>query len=609
MLLTELILSKRGPLAKVWLSAHQERKLSKQQALGVDVEESCDAILEQDEGPTTLRLSGQLMLGVTRIYSRKVQYLLDDCKETREKISIAFRPGIVDLPEDQIRANKNAITFSDLPTDFNVMDWNWTAPNVDLPAPPLPNLRPTTREFGAYNFGRPRAPSIYGGSQSSRHASHDGETSSHIDSGDFSGVDLGLQLDDMDVSMEQGRHVSVEPSQRAFSKEPSMRGSRLGSVGLQGMDDSFGPVDLDLNFGDDSLELPRLEERSRRESSALSTPPPASPSQAQLDVTPRTAARVQKDAAPKPKRARFLTADQELELPEDAFALPGEDSDILTTERFIASDLDSIRYAEMISRPDDYFLPKILVDNVPMIYAGPPGLAPDLASLFTFPANILRRNREEETTDPSANKRPRLEQDVEAARRDSLRLSEQAFDVGPSGFEDHTMDIGGGEMDLGAFDQVEVRTPPRGQSLAPSRAESLAREIQFGDSGDYPLAMFASSSRTESQSIPDTPTKSVVGAPRDDGNRGVSRNTGMAMGLLRRELEAIEAEDEEPKVVNFKEIAQGANRRAASAFFFELLVLGTKDMIQLKQPKPFGDINVKAKEGLWEGSGSAGIVA
>jgi len=47
-----------------------------------------DAILTQDDGPTTLRLSGQLMLGVTRIYSRKVQYLLDDCKETREKITL-----------------------------------------------------------------------------------------------------------------------------------------------------------------------------------------------------------------------------------------------------------------------------------------------------------------------------------------------------------------------------------------------------------------------------------------------------------------------------------------------------------------------------------------
>lgn len=40
MLLSELILSKRGPLAKVWIAAHQERKLSKQATLGVDVEES-----------------------------------------------------------------------------------------------------------------------------------------------------------------------------------------------------------------------------------------------------------------------------------------------------------------------------------------------------------------------------------------------------------------------------------------------------------------------------------------------------------------------------------------------------------------------------------------
>ena len=56
MLLTELILSKRGPLAKVWLSAHQERKLSKQQTLGVDVGESVgtsswfDLELAREEG-------------------------------------------------------------------------------------------------------------------------------------------------------------------------------------------------------------------------------------------------------------------------------------------------------------------------------------------------------------------------------------------------------------------------------------------------------------------------------------------------------------------------------------------------------------------------------
>lgn len=43
--------------------------------------------MTQEDGPVTLRLSGQLMLGVTRIYSRKAQYLFEDCKETRENIT------------------------------------------------------------------------------------------------------------------------------------------------------------------------------------------------------------------------------------------------------------------------------------------------------------------------------------------------------------------------------------------------------------------------------------------------------------------------------------------------------------------------------------------
>jgi cohesin complex subunit SCC1 len=40
MLLTEMLTDKRGPLAKIWMSAHQEKKLSKRDALGIDIEES-----------------------------------------------------------------------------------------------------------------------------------------------------------------------------------------------------------------------------------------------------------------------------------------------------------------------------------------------------------------------------------------------------------------------------------------------------------------------------------------------------------------------------------------------------------------------------------------
>lgn len=102
---SEAILSRRGPLAKVWLAAHMERKLSKTQTLQTDIEQaagaqfpsvlsqnpnrSClDAIMGQEVEVMALRLSGQLLLGVVRIYSRKAKYLLDDCNEALLKIKM-----------------------------------------------------------------------------------------------------------------------------------------------------------------------------------------------------------------------------------------------------------------------------------------------------------------------------------------------------------------------------------------------------------------------------------------------------------------------------------------------------------------------------------------
>jgi cohesin complex subunit SCC1 len=92
-----------------------------------------------------LRLSGQLLLGVVRIYSRKAKYLLDDCNEALLKIKMvcglllrsgilnrsaphqAFRPGVVDLTEDQLAVNRNAITLptSNLDLDILLPDMNW----------------------------------------------------------------------------------------------------------------------------------------------------------------------------------------------------------------------------------------------------------------------------------------------------------------------------------------------------------------------------------------------------------------------------------------------------------------------------------------------------
>ena len=66
-----------------------------------------------------LRTSGHLLLGVVRIYSRKAKYLLADCNEAFVKIKMAFRPGMVDLPEENREAAINAITLPEVFHDFD----------------------------------------------------------------------------------------------------------------------------------------------------------------------------------------------------------------------------------------------------------------------------------------------------------------------------------------------------------------------------------------------------------------------------------------------------------------------------------------------------------
>ncbi|XP_073390608.1 sister chromatid cohesion 1 protein 4 isoform X2 [Physcomitrium patens] len=69
------------------------------------------------EAPIALRLSGHLLLGVVRIYSRKVNYLFHDCSEALTKIKQAFQAGAVDLPPESSTAPFQAIT---LPESFDL---------------------------------------------------------------------------------------------------------------------------------------------------------------------------------------------------------------------------------------------------------------------------------------------------------------------------------------------------------------------------------------------------------------------------------------------------------------------------------------------------------
>ncbi|WVZ08291.1 hypothetical protein V8G54_021637 [Vigna mungo] len=79
------------------------------------------------EVPIALRLSSHLLLGVVRIYSRKVNYLFDDCSEALLKIKQAFRSTAVDLPPEESTAPYHSIT---LPETFDLDDFE--LPDSDI---------------------------------------------------------------------------------------------------------------------------------------------------------------------------------------------------------------------------------------------------------------------------------------------------------------------------------------------------------------------------------------------------------------------------------------------------------------------------------------------
>ena len=105
------LLSRKTPLGICWLASHSESKrLKRTQIFEFSISQSCDSIINP-EAPLALRLSGQLLLGVVRIYQRKLAFLETDAKNAID--GIQRKDGgnqNVDLPDGGMLP-ENAITL------------------------------------------------------------------------------------------------------------------------------------------------------------------------------------------------------------------------------------------------------------------------------------------------------------------------------------------------------------------------------------------------------------------------------------------------------------------------------------------------------------------
>jgi len=119
----------KGKLAPIWLAANWEKKLTKKEVHELSVRDAVRWIITPSQ-PLALRLSGKLLMGVVRLWQRKMAYLHEDCNDALRRIKKT-------LPGDRMKkkggsfATKQSMTmvsksdvhdlFSDMPTDLGMM--------------------------------------------------------------------------------------------------------------------------------------------------------------------------------------------------------------------------------------------------------------------------------------------------------------------------------------------------------------------------------------------------------------------------------------------------------------------------------------------------------
>ncbi|KAL7628760.1 sister chromatid cohesion protein 1 [Parahypoxylon ruwenzoriense] len=605
MFYSETLLQKTGPLARVWLSANLERKLSKTHILQSNLPDSVDAIITPNQAPMALRLSGQLLLGVVRIYSRKARYLLDDCNEALLKIKMAFRStGNNDIPENLNMPNREALMLPDriTPADnLNILpppDANWLLGQME-------DVSATPNSSGTRGRGRPSNRDInlqedFNNSQFLHDENMDEDEVALAPMDDLElDLDFGMDIDErpkMDKSIEMGRdapaarpveedifsELDIAPRAKGTDREPSLN-LDFGDDGIR-IADGDGDIQMDddfqFNIGDQSV-VPEMGgvpafDRARISESPLS------------DIDENIARDVeewtrlnntsiyepgQEPEEPEPlpqkksKKRKVFGLDPATQLTSAHIKEQQQNHEnILKTPSFIPRDTYFLALVEL--RNGGSFVSGVMAD------ARSKAWAPELRGLLSLdnirPVNDLKRKRDSGVADVGS------EEDQGASKSPRLDIGEddEALIVPDGGLGDRSVAPDGTILEIPADESV----------------------VQQHDDEDY--------QPREGSPIPafDETTAPIV-HPADSGP--VSLGTKHAVHVLRDLFgsEAATNEEKRKKSVVFQELLpEGRTSKAdATKMFFECLVLATKDAIKVEQKEGIlgGPIRVRGKRGLW----------
>jgi N terminus of Rad21 / Rec8 like protein len=105
----ELAFQKKGEFSKFFLAYYSEKKLTKSIVNSVDISSSVSSLIESQQN-LTLRVSGQLIIGIVRVFLKKCLFILSDL-ENFLAFSIAKNYDVA--AKEPINASTQYITLSD----------------------------------------------------------------------------------------------------------------------------------------------------------------------------------------------------------------------------------------------------------------------------------------------------------------------------------------------------------------------------------------------------------------------------------------------------------------------------------------------------------------
>lgn len=661
---TDALFAKQGPLAKVWLAAHWERKLSKTQLLQTSIPTSVETIVgdDDDDAPVALRLSGQLLLGIARIYSRKAKYLEDDCNDALLRIQVAFRSAsaVVDLSHDQLHLSRTAITLPD----------TLTAADLFMPEPVWANAALPDAAARSKHMARPADITLPDATldaldQDIPHGSDallagplpELDTSAHFD--------LGLEDESMHPPAKRAREWKPRGSARRSSARPNADLSlpdidaddSFASVGV-GRDAGapivdaaehvralVGDVDLSMDFSMDSgmapmeLEAPMHASTPPRERATTPlhdvTFEQAIAANAQL--TPRTAAKLRsaallrvESALQKGPRKRPVQ-DRVTDIGRSHVLQVRSAAATMSTSPHELRCLPATR-AELALLTAPKNAARDVQQTLSMTWGA---VVPRIDSALQAAMQLTARKQRVDLLAPHQDKQHWLRQVHEQAARQNVddeyphevgrRQSDAPWLTDEARFADlssETMrsaaDTTAGEKtlppadftlgDLPELPPLNDRPEPPAPRPEPMDVEEpeLRRSTRRRDTGalDAPGGLpelrlgTPEAEETEWHAAPVSDAQPLAAfesraqeQPKDASLAAWDASTLQAMHVLRSTMNDEQA--------SFQRLSHNASRRAAAGFFFEMLVLGTKDCVRLRQDEPYGDVQIEAKPALY----------